>query len=76
MRIPWGRNNDNRPDLAVEETREQRADFDRQIDEVREGRAEVAERRREAADLLAQSLEAERRNHFAEAIVSSMRRSA
>ena len=63
-------------DPVVEETRAQRADFERQIDEVREGRTEVEEQRKEAARLLERSQEALQHNHFAEAIAHSMRRSA
>lgn len=61
-------------DPVVEDARAQRADFERQLDEVREGRSEVDQRRKQAAQLLERSQEALRRNHFAEAIVHSMRR--
>ena len=61
-------------DPIVDDADGRRADFQRQINELRADRVNVDARRREAAELLEQSQDAERRNHFAEAIVKSMRR--
>lgn len=61
-------------DPIVDDADGRRASFERQINELRAARPSVEERRREAAELLEQSRDAERRNHFAEAIVKSMRR--
>lgn len=61
-------------DPVVDDARGRKADFDAQLVAVRAARPGVAARRREAAELLEQSREAERQNHFAEAITASMRR--
>ena len=61
-------------DPIVDEAEGRRVDFERQLDELRARRPTVDARRREAAELLAESREAERRNHFAEAITAAMRR--
>lgn len=72
----WGRRHP--PPLTVDpvvvDAEIRRSAFEAQTEQVRRGRAEVDARRAEAADLLAQSREAEQRNHFAEAITKSMRR--
>ncbi|MDF3280495.1 hypothetical protein [Gordonia sp. N1V] len=62
------------PDPVVVDAEIRRSRFEAQTEQVRRSRREVDARRAEAADLLAQSREAERRNHFAEAITKSMRR--
>lgn len=61
-------------DPIVDDADGRRTNFERQINELRAARPSVDKRRREAAELLEQSRDAERRNHFAEAIVKSMRR--
>ena len=61
-------------DPIVEDADGRRADFEHQLAQVRAARPAVDARRREAAELLAVSRDAERRNHFAEAIAESMRR--
>lgn len=61
-------------DPIVDDADGRRADFERQISELRAARAGVDAQRAEAKQLLEESRDAERRNHFAEAIVKSMRR--
>lgn len=61
-------------DPIVDDADGRRADFERQIAALRAARPAVDAQRREAAELLAQSREAEHRNHFADAITESMRR--
>ncbi|OBA63670.1 DUF7620 family protein [Gordonia sp. 852002-10350_SCH5691597] len=61
-------------DPIVDDADGRRVGFERQINELRAARPDVDAHRREAAELLAESREAERRNHFAEAIAESMRR--
>lgn len=61
-------------DPIVDDAAGRRADFERQISELRAARAGVDAQRAEAKQLLEESRDAERRNHFAEAIVKSMRR--
>lgn len=72
----WGRRHP--PPLAADPVvvaaEIRRSEFEAATERVRRGRPEVEARRAEAADLLAQSREAEQRNHFAEAITKSMRR--
>ncbi|MGC5249485.1 DUF7620 family protein [Gordonia sp. DT219] len=66
------------PPLAVDpvvvDAEVRRSAFEAETERVRAARPEVDARRAEAATLLEQSREAERRNHFAEAIMQSMRR--
>lgn len=61
-------------DPIVDDADGRRADFERQIDALRAARPSVDAQRAEAAHLLKESRDAERRNHFAEAIIKSMRR--
>lgn len=65
---------DRAGDPVIEDARRREAQAQAQLEEARAQRKRVEERRREAADLLAVSREAEARNHFAEAITKSMRR--
>ncbi|RPA58616.1 hypothetical protein EF294_15785 [Gordonia oryzae] len=58
----------------VVDAEKRRSAWEAATEQVRRDRVEVDARRAEAADLLAQSRDAERRNHFAEAITKSMRR--
>lgn len=62
------------PDPVVDDAQAREAVARQQLHDAQARRPHVDERRREAAELLAVSQEAERRNHFAEAIVASMRR--
>jgi hypothetical protein len=62
------------PDPVIADARRRQAIAVRQRRTAESQLRRVDERRREAADLLAESREAERRNHFAEAIAQSMGR--
>lgn len=61
-------------DPVVSEAITLRAEFQRVGDAARAARPTVDRQRQEAAEMLSEALEAERRNHFAEAITRSMRR--
>lgn len=62
------------PDPVVVDARMREAFFQLETQRLRDDRERVDRQRVDAARILAESREAERRNHFAEAIVASMRR--